>query len=109
MSTAQKPAMDFAALEQAYEFDVYPKRDVTIVRGKNALVWDDQGNEYIDCIVGHGVANLGHAHPVIVDAIQRQAEKLILRKRDRFVKCEPSSLRSVAMRHSVSSGENDCW
>ncbi|MEM8679285.1 MAG: acetylornithine/succinylornithine family transaminase [Planctomycetota bacterium] len=68
--------MDFAALEQAYEFDVYPKRDVTIVRGKNALVWDDQGNEYIDCIVGHGVANLGHAHPVIVDAIQRQAEKL---------------------------------
>lgn len=64
-------------LEQKYGFEVYPKRNVTIVRGLGALVWDDRGNEYIDCAAGVGVANIGHANPIISATLKHQAETLI--------------------------------
>ena len=69
--------MDFKGLEKQYEFDVYPKRDLILVRGRNAKVWDDQGREYIDCVAGHGVANVGHCNEKVVAAIEKQARQLI--------------------------------
>ncbi len=69
--------MDFRELQQTYELNVYPKRPLTIVRGEGARVWDDSGREFIDCICGHGVANLGHSHPRLVRAVSEQAGKLI--------------------------------
>ena len=47
-------------LEEKYDLGTYPKRDLVLVRGKNAIVWDDSGNEYIDCATGVGVAAVGH-------------------------------------------------
>lgn len=64
-------------MEQAYAFEVFPKRDLVITRGKGASLWDDQGNEFIDCTAGIGVANVGHANPEVVEAIHAQAQKLI--------------------------------
>ena len=61
--------MDFRSIEEQYTSGVYTKRDLTIVRGEGALLWDDQGNDYIDCVGGQGAANLGHAHPKMVQAI----------------------------------------
>ncbi len=69
--------IDYKELTAQYEFPVYPKRDITIVRGLNAKVWDDKGNEYIDCAAGIGVANVGHCNPKVVEAIYRQAQTLI--------------------------------
>jgi len=63
--------------ERRFALEVYPKRDICIVRGEGALLWDDQGNEYIDCAAGIGVANIGHAHPAVVAAVSRQAARLI--------------------------------
>ena len=63
--------------ESAHTSGVYPKRQLAIVRGKGAHLWDADGREYIDCVGGQGAANLGHAHPAIVAAIQAQAETLI--------------------------------
>ena len=72
------PAVSTAQLvESRYTSGVYGKRDVTIVRGKGALVWDDRGRQYIDCTAGYGCANIGHAHPALVEAISRQAATLI--------------------------------
>jgi len=68
---------DFRALEQRYSFEVYPKRDIVITRGEGALLWDDRGNEYIDCTAGVGVANVGHANPAVAEAVCRQAETLV--------------------------------
>jgi len=65
------------AIESQHTSGVYAKRDLTIVRGQGALIWDDDGNEYIDCVGGQGAANLGHAHPKIVQAIHEQASQLI--------------------------------
>ncbi|MHB1294877.1 MAG: aspartate aminotransferase family protein [Anaerolineae bacterium] len=69
--------MDIIATESRYTSGVYPKRDVAIVRGQGARVWDDTGRAYIDCVGGHGVAIVGHCHPAVVDAITRQANTLI--------------------------------
>ena len=63
--------------EKRLDSGVYTKHDLLIVRGKGARVWDAEGNEYIDCVGGYGVANLGHANPEVVEAIKRQAETLI--------------------------------
>ena len=52
---------NYKELIQQYEMDVYPRRDVVLVKGKGAHLWDDQGNEYIDCAAGVGVAGIGHA------------------------------------------------
>ena len=68
---------DLKELQQQYEFDVYPKRDVVLVRGEGAKVWDDAGREYIDCVAGHGVANLGHCHPKVVKAVAEQSQRLL--------------------------------
>jgi acetylornithine/LysW-gamma-L-lysine aminotransferase len=47
-----------------------------LVRGEGARVWDAQGREYIDCVGGHGVVNVGHANPVVLQAIIEQAQRL---------------------------------
>ncbi len=63
--------------ERTYGFEVYPKRDLTIVRGEGAYVWDQTGRRYIDCVAGVGVANIGHSHPALIEAVCRQAGRLI--------------------------------
>jgi acetylornithine/LysW-gamma-L-lysine aminotransferase len=68
---------DTIFLENRHTSGVYAKRDVTIVRGQGAILYDEQGRAYIDCVGGQGVAGLGHAHPAIVEAIANQARTLI--------------------------------
>lgn len=58
-------------------FDVYPLFDVEIVRGEGCHVYDSKGTEYLDLYGGHAVISVGHSHPHYVDAIKRQAEKLV--------------------------------
>jgi acetylornithine/LysW-gamma-L-lysine aminotransferase len=59
------------------EFGCAPKRGPTFVRGSVATLWDEDGNEYIDCGASFGVGNLGHCNPAIVEAIEAQARELI--------------------------------
>ena len=47
---------------------------IFIDRGKGSRVWDVDGNEYVDFHNGFGVMVVGHAHPKIVEAIQRRIE-----------------------------------
>jgi acetylornithine/LysW-gamma-L-lysine aminotransferase len=63
--------------EQTLMPKVYAKRPLMLVRGKGALVWDDKDRRFIDCTSSYGVSFLGHCHPAIVEAITRQAERLI--------------------------------
>lgn len=68
---------DYKSLIEKYEVDVYPRRDVVLVKGIGARVWDDKGNEYIDMAAGISVANIGHSNKMVVDAISAQAATLI--------------------------------
>jgi adenosylmethionine-8-amino-7-oxononanoate aminotransferase len=49
---------------------------VGIVKAKGALLWDEDGNEYIDGIASWYTAMYGHSHPAIVKAVQQQMEQL---------------------------------
>ena len=62
---------------RSVEFACSPKREPTFVRGSMATLWDEDGNEYIDCGASFGVGNLGHCNPAVVEAIQQQARELI--------------------------------
>ncbi len=68
---------DYKALEEQYGLSLYPKRELVAVRGEGALLYDEKGDAYIDCAAGIGVASLGHSHPKLVEAIQKQAATLI--------------------------------
>lgn len=63
--------------ERRFSFDCYPKRELALVRGEGARVWDASGRAYIDCVGGHGVASVGHANEKVADAIARQARRLV--------------------------------
>jgi len=64
-------------LEDKIMANTFSKRQRVITRGKGALVWDINGNEYIDCMGSYGVSIVGHCHPKVVEAVHRQVEKLI--------------------------------
>jgi len=57
--------------------NTYAPLNVCFDRGNGAYLYDNEGNEYLDALVGIGVCGLGHAHPNITKAIQAQAEKLL--------------------------------
>ena len=64
--------MNTKELEQKYELAVYPRREVILVGGKGAKLFDDQGNEYIDCASNVGVSNIGHGHAAVAKAVYDQ-------------------------------------
>ncbi len=58
------PVRSFRAVEGTPPF---------LTRGQGSRVWDVDGNEYIDYLGSWGPLALGHAHPVVVEAVQRAA------------------------------------
>jgi len=48
-----------------------------LVRGEGCYVWDETGFAYLDFLAGIAVNSLGHAHPVLVDAVSRQVATLV--------------------------------
>jgi predicted acetylornithine/succinylornithine family transaminase len=63
--------------ESKVMFQTGRRAPVTLVQGEGTRVWDTDGKEYLDFVAGIAVVSLGHAHPVLVEAITRQAEQLI--------------------------------
>ncbi len=58
-------------------FNTYTRQPIAIKKACGAVVTDVNGKEYIDCVAGIAVNNVGHCHPAVVEAINRQAEQLI--------------------------------
>ena len=58
-------------------FDVYPLFDIEIESGKGCHVYDTKGTEYLDLYGGHAVISIGHSHPHYLDALSKQASKLV--------------------------------
>ncbi len=50
----------------------YGTPKVALVRGSGAVVYDAEGNRYVDFLGGIAVNSLGHAHPAIVEAVTQQ-------------------------------------
>ncbi|MDP3951785.1 acetylornithine transaminase [Microbacterium sp.] len=52
------------------------ERFALLTRGDGSYLWDDQGKRHLDFLAGIAVTSLGHAHPVFVEAISKQAATL---------------------------------
>jgi predicted acetylornithine/succinylornithine family transaminase len=63
---------ELQALERDYAIPTYARNAVEFVRGQGCLLWDDEGNEYLDFLAGISVLNIGHCHPTVVEAVRAQ-------------------------------------
>lgn len=54
----------------------YSPQQTIPVRGEGSRLWDQAGREYVDFAGGIAVNSLGHCHPVLVEALRTQADKL---------------------------------
>jgi len=71
------PTEELKLSAEQYLMDTYTRQPISIVRGRGTKVYDLEGREYIDFVGGIAVNSLGHGHPDLVLAIQKQAAQLI--------------------------------
>jgi acetylornithine/LysW-gamma-L-lysine aminotransferase len=69
---------ELVTLEDRHNSRVYNKQPLVLVRGEGARLWDADGKGYIDCVGGHGVANVGHANPAVMKAVTDQVQRLTI-------------------------------
>jgi predicted acetylornithine/succinylornithine family transaminase len=69
-------ADELMALSDKYIMATYKRFPIVLVKGAGARVWDSNGKEYLDFVAGIAVCSLGHSHPKVAAAIQRQVEIL---------------------------------
>jgi acetylornithine/N-succinyldiaminopimelate aminotransferase len=77
--TATDLATPTRALQQRYEKSLMPNYGVpplALARGEGCVVWDADGNSYLDLLGGIAVSALGHGHPAVVGAVSAQVAKL---------------------------------
>jgi LysW-gamma-L-lysine/LysW-L-ornithine aminotransferase len=55
---------------------LHADRGISLARGEGSYLWDDRGRRYLDLMTNYGVNLLGHAHPKVTAAIDRQASTL---------------------------------
>ncbi len=65
------------ALEASYLMPNYKRFPVEFVRGSGSTLWDSDGNQYLDLLAGIAVDNVGHCHPAVVEAVDKQAQELL--------------------------------
>ena len=87
MLTDRKYALDASAAMYAAARNVVPggvgsndrglvhPHPIFITHGSGSHIWDVDGNEYVDYLLGYGPLLLGHAHPTLIDAVQRQLSR----------------------------------
>jgi len=60
-----------------YLMDTYTRYPLAISRGQGSRVWDVEGREYLDFLAGIAVNVLGHCHPKVTTALEKQARHLV--------------------------------
>ena len=69
--------MDVKQLESQHVLQTYRRAPVVFTRGEGVYLFDEAGDRYLDLISGVGVASLGHANPLLADALAAQARTLV--------------------------------
>jgi acetylornithine/N-succinyldiaminopimelate aminotransferase len=57
-------------------FDVYPLFDIEPVKAEGSWIWDRKGDRYLDLYGGHAVISIGHSHPLYVQRLKEQLDKI---------------------------------
>ncbi|MDR1755559.1 MAG: aminotransferase class III-fold pyridoxal phosphate-dependent enzyme [Culturomica sp.] len=57
-------------------FDVYDLMEIGPVRAKGSWLWDEKGEKYLDFYGGHAVISIGHSHPLYVEKLTEQLNRI---------------------------------
>ena len=76
-------------LDHEHVMQTYGRQPVAFVRGEGTRLWDSEGKEYVDFLAGLATVSLGHAHPVVADAIAEQARTLLHVSNLYLNECQP--------------------
>ncbi len=68
---------DIIAEAQQYLMNTYARQPVVLYKGRGTRLYDPDGKEYLDFVSGIAVNNLGHCHPNVTVAFQKQAQRLV--------------------------------
>ncbi len=68
---------DILSDSQKFIMGTYGRQPLVLVKGRGTKVYDSDGREYLDFVAGVAVNNLGHCHPRVVVALQKQAQRLM--------------------------------
>ena len=68
--------IDTPSIPDDHVMAVYNRAPLAFERGSGARLYSTDGEVYLDCVAGIATTALGHAHPRLVEAVKRQAEKL---------------------------------
>jgi len=81
---------EIKAISDQYLFSTYVRAPLAIVRGEGTRVWDADGREYLDFFSSTVVTALGHCHPALVAALEKQAHQIFHVSNLHY--CEPQAL-----------------
>ena len=65
------------SLYDNYIMKTYKRVPLCLEKAKGVKVWDIDGKEYLDFFPGWAVSGIGHCHPMVSDAVSKQAKKLM--------------------------------
>jgi len=74
-------------LEEKHGAFNYQPLPVVISKGKNTMLYDEDGKKYFDFLSAYSAVNQGHCHPKIISALQDQSEQLTLTSRAFYNDC----------------------
>lgn len=80
----EKNATYYIELEEKHGAHNYHPLPVVLEKGLGVYLWDVEGKRYFDFLSAYSAVNQGHCHPLIVKALQEQAQKLTLTSRAFF-------------------------
>lgn len=80
-TTRLSRAEELIEMEERYGAHNYHPLPVVLDRGRGAYLWDVEGKRYYDFLSAYSAVNQGHCHPLIIDVLKKQAEKLTLTSR----------------------------
>ena len=69
--------LDTFQVEDSHYASFANKTKISIEKGEGVYAYDEEGKKYIDFTAGWGVTSIGHANPVIIDALLEQGQKII--------------------------------
>ncbi len=69
--------MSYLNQTEEYVFQTYLRQGKAFVKGEGMVLTDEAGNTFKDFLAGIAVCSLGHCHPKVTAAIQKQAETLV--------------------------------
>ncbi len=77
MTISTSHSADVVQLFEKYVIANYGRYPINLVRGEGSIVWDSEGQRYLDLFPGWGCNLLGHCPPAVVKAVQEQVATLI--------------------------------